>query len=444
METWSVERSAPLPARRRRRWFRLALAAVVTATGGAVAVVTLPAGADTRPPPGVRLTITDADEQSFESQQRFFLRFTDTWTDERGYQITWLPYGQGGAFQSIFETGPRSGSGSVVTHTAWVPDLTKTHCFVVRVWNSLRSNNSAPVCAAMEAPAAPESNDAVWSSSESVELVFKRSERFESPYRVYGRHRHETQWRVWPAKQWGTQPGGKARYRVEGVPADRTYCFRVTSVHALGESPPSEEACRDTLPSPTAGWRKLDNSNYTIIKPYNLNASDRWSYSPGEDIHTTRVYATDRPHLEGSPTSPRTEVRWDGLDYRRGMRMWEGDVWVTRGTDGAALMQIFREDQPDDGAAVDYMLRVYDEDGGTLRDNDRDTPAYMTGVYERWINVKVEHNATLGRIRVYLDDVLVHTVADYGDANRRMKNGVYGVDGTMSKAAFHDVTIWQG
>lgn len=445
--------------RRLKNVLRLSLAGVVAAAGVATAVVTLPANADTPGTPGIQLTLANAGYEEPVSdpgvapsavcppacpiprRQWVSMKYTDTWSNESGYKISWR-VGMTGPFEVIYQTGARSGSGSVVSFRA--SDLVggKTHCFVLEVWNNrAQRRGTGPVCGAAGRPSAPSGAQPVWSSAEAADVEFTRSTTFEAPYKVYVRRQNNSQWSVMPATQWGAQPSAtKARYRVTNLLAGTAYCFRVTSAHAFGESAPSAENCRATRPSLTAGWQAFNDPDFTVIKPYDVSADSRWDYDVA-NTHTTWVYATDKPHYQGSNTSPRTEIRWDGLDYSTGQRMWEAEVYVYAGTDEACIMQILRTDRPEDAPATDFMLHAFDDDGGTLK-HSRGSPVIATNVYDRWINVKVAHNATTRVIKVYIDDALAYTTTDNGPVSRRMKNGVYGVGGTVSKAAFRNVTLW--
>lgn len=132
---------------------------------------------------------------------------------------------------------------------------------------------------------------------------------------------------------------------------------------------------------PTDGWTQTSFS-YSWQKPWNLDLSARHSYSGG--VH----------------------------------RMWDADVYLPSGTDGASFVQILRGVHPSGTPATDIMLNVYDTGGG---------PVLRTGAYDTWFNVKIAHQASsgTGTVRVYLDDSLVLTVADRGPATRYFKNGVY-------------------
>ncbi|MEV8547563.1 GDSL-type esterase/lipase family protein [Streptomyces sp. NPDC051572] len=151
--------------------------------------------------------------------------------------------------------------------------------------------------------------------------------------------------------------------------------------------------------------------------------------------------AIDEPFEEGSSTDPRTEMRWK-VDYTTGNHMWDADVHLPSGTDGASFVQILRSVHPTDTPATDIMLNVYDTAGGTVRRYDG--TVLRTGAYDTWFNVKIAHQASsgTGTIKVYFDDSLVLTVADRGPATRYFKNGVYDHGSGRSEARFRNLRYW--
>ncbi|MEU6350354.1 polysaccharide lyase family 7 protein [Streptomyces sp. NPDC047072] len=189
---------------------------------------------------------------------------------------------------------------------------------------------------------------------------------------------------------------------------------------------------------PTDGWSST-SFTYSWQKPWDLELSERHSYSGG--VHRMWVYDTDEPFEEGSSTDPRTEMRWK-VDYATGDRMWDADVYLPSGTDGASFVQILRGVHPSGTPATDIMLNVYDTGGGTVRRYDG--TVLKTGAYDTWFNVKIAHQASsgTGTIKVYLDDSLVLTVADRGPATRYFKNGVYNHGSGRAEARFRNIRYW--
>ncbi|MFC4503362.1 MULTISPECIES: polysaccharide lyase family 7 protein [Streptomyces] len=189
---------------------------------------------------------------------------------------------------------------------------------------------------------------------------------------------------------------------------------------------------------PTDGWTET-SFTYSWQKPWNLDLADRHSSSGGVD--RMWVYATDEPFEEDSTTDPRTEMRWKN-DYKTGDRMWDADVYLPSGTDGASFVQILRSVHPSGTPATDIMLNVYNTSGGTVRRYDG--TVLKTNAYNTWFNVKIAHQASTGTgtIKVYFDDSLVLTVADRGPATRYFKNGVYNHGSGRVEARFRNITYW--
>ena len=191
---------------------------------------------------------------------------------------------------------------------------------------------------------------------------------------------------------------------------------------------------REAQALPTDGWTQK-SWTYSIHKPYNLNVSDRFKYSGG--VWYTWVYATDKPLSSGSTTEPRTEMRWNN-DYTSGNHMWDGDVYVPSGTDGVNIQQVF-------GAvsrATASMVRAYSPNGGELRRYSTDT--LLTAIYNKWINVKVAHDASGNSVRIYINNTLKRTDPDAGDATHYFKNGVYAQTGHSSRmeCRFRNLKQW--
>lgn len=183
-------------------------------------------------------------------------------------------------------------------------------------------------------------------------------------------------------------------------------------------------------------WHSYNDSFY-IVKPYNLQQSDRFRIVGGREYQTW-VCSNDKPFAEGSPTAPRTEIAWENT-YTSGQRMWEADVYIVAGTAGSNIMQIFHAERPDDDAvATDIRIRVYNDHGGRLKAKDGEQEI-ATGVYDHWFNLKVAHNTVTHQIKIYIDDRLMVTVPDSGSHSssqqHQFKNGVYGSDGGVANGS---------
>ena len=187
---------------------------------------------------------------------------------------------------------------------------------------------------------------------------------------------------------------------------------------------------------PTDGWNKT-SFTYGMQKPWNLDLSDRYSNSGG--VHRMWVYSTDKPMSQGSSTDPRTEMRWQ-QEYTTGRHMWDADVYLPSGTNGATFVQILRVIHPEGTPATDFMLNAYSANGGSVRAYD--STVLKTGVYDTWFNVKLAHDASDGTVRVYFDNALVLTRDDRGPATRHFKNGVYHHGSGRAEARFRNITYW--
>jgi hypothetical protein len=367
-----------------------------------------------------------------DRRQWVTLRFTDTWLDEDYYQVRHLN-------RVVYQVDGRAGSGAV--HTFKVSQLEGgvTHCFSLTALSTGGDQAFSAVCAAAAPPGEPTEAQVVWSSADAMDVQVRRPEAFEGTYRVEFRRDGQTTWTARSAPPFEPAPSGVRRLRVVGLDPSSRYCLRVRTYHALGLSAPTGIVCGLTVPSPTAGWHKYGDE-FTVQPPWNLQVHDRYRYDGVTNTHTTWVYSDDEPLGPGSDTDPRTEMRWSH-EYESGQRMWEADVYVVGGTDGASVVQILRE-RGGTTPATDFMLRAYNQGNGTLRRYTDRGEVVATNIYNRWVNIKVEHAPELGRIRVYVDDRLVLTTTDNGPASRNFKNGVYHKGEGRAEARFRNITFW--
>ncbi|MFI6097928.1 polysaccharide lyase family 7 protein [Lentzea sp. NPDC051213] len=191
---------------------------------------------------------------------------------------------------------------------------------------------------------------------------------------------------------------------------------------------------------PSAQWVSAPYS-YTVQKPWNLAQSARYSFTGG--VHTMWVYDYDEPHTQGSPTDPRTELRFN-TEYTSGQRAWQGEIYVPSGVSGPTIVQILRETRPAGTRATDIMLNVTNINGGTLRKDSNQVIA--TGIYNKWFTIRIEHTAVAngtGTTRTYYNGSLKLTHADEGPANRYFKNGVYHHGSGRAEARFRNITYWR-
>jgi hypothetical protein len=371
-------------------------------------------------------------EEPVYRRQWITLRFTDTWLDEVSYQIRHLN-------RIVYQAGGRAGTGTV--HAFRVSQLEGgvTHCFGLTARSSGGEEAHSVVCAAAAPPGQPSEAQVVWSSADAMDVQVRRPDAYESAYRVEFRREGQTQWTVRAGLPSEPAPTGFRRLRVTGLEQNARYCLRVRAYHGLGQSAPTDVVCGSTVRSPTSGWHEY-HDKFTVQQPWNLQVSDRYRYDAATRTHTTWVYSDDEPLGPGSDTDPRTEMRWSH-DYGSGQRMWEADVYVVAATDGASIVQIIR-DRGAGTPATDFMLRAYNQQNGTLRRYTDRGEIVATNVYNRWINIKVEHAPAVRMIRVYVDDRLALTTTDNGPASRNFKNGVYHKGEGRAEARFRDITFW--
>jgi hypothetical protein len=202
--------------------------------------------------------------------------------------------------------------------------------------------------------------------------------------------------------------------------------------------PASGDTGASTATSPTDGWRKQKFA-FSLHKPWNKELDQRYRFDSDSKTHRTWVNSTDEPLKKGSPTDPRTEMRWH-QEYTKGRHMWDGDVYIREGTDGPSFMQILRVKHPEGTPATDIMMNAYNENGGTVKSYNGSV--IKSGVYNKWWNLKVAHNATTGKIQVYADNKLVLTTKDRGPATRHFKNGVYHHGDGRAEARFRNIRYW--
>ncbi|KAJ4751480.1 Citrate-binding protein [Rhynchospora pubera] len=176
----------------------------------------------------------------------------------------------------------------------------------------------------------------------------------------------------------------------------------------------------------------LDESNFKLQQPYNLDPSERYSFENG--IRKLWVYSNDEPFKQDSDTKPRTEIRMTGYDYSDGVWQFEGYGYVPSGTTGVSIMQIFGADNQ----ATSIMLRVYD---GQLKYYNTDV--IEDNIYDRWFRVNVIH--TVGdSITVFIDGTQKYVADDKGGSDHYFKFGVYTQEGSSDymESRWKDVQIY--
>ncbi|KAJ4751477.1 Citrate-binding protein [Rhynchospora pubera] len=173
-------------------------------------------------------------------------------------------------------------------------------------------------------------------------------------------------------------------------------------------------------PDPIDGFTAvpLNEDNFVLQKPYNVNPSDRYSFKNG--VRKLWVYSNDKPFRQDSDTKPRTEIRMKGYDYSDGVWQFEGYGYVPSGTTGVCIMQIFGADNQ----ATSIMLRVYN---GQLKYYNTDV--IEKNIYNRWFRVNVIH--TVGEsIIVFINGTQKYVADDQGGSDHYFKFGVYTQEGS--------------
>jgi hypothetical protein len=201
-------------------------------------------------------------------------------------------------------------------------------------------------------------------------------------------------------------------------------------------APPWDGALVDAAcgEDPTAGFTEYQDT-YKVQHPYNLTEADRFSASPAAGgFYTAWIYPTDLPYSMGSPTGPRTEMRWL-QNWNTGEREWEGDVLVDSPTDHACIMQV-KTDTPNGHEAI--YLDVYK---GNLLNGPG--PVVATNVLGQWMHLNVAYNTATRVARVWLNGCLVFTRTHPVDALWYFKNGVYGCDSAICRSHFQNIRFWQ-
>jgi len=182
--------------------------------------------------------------------------------------------------------------------------------------------------------------------------------------------------------------------------------------------------------APTDGWTQK-SWTYTLHKPYNRATSERFLFDG--TTYFLWVFPNDPPFQPPPKTGgPRTELRWQN-NYTSGQRMWDGDIFVTRGT-RSTVVQVFGGQTH----ATASQIRAHGD--GSLRRYD--STVIHTDAYERWVNIKIAHDADANVVRIWGNDVLKSTEPDRGNKTHYFKNGVYGCGTGRCEARFRNLKMW--
>ncbi|CAJ2641596.1 unnamed protein product [Trifolium pratense] len=187
---------------------------------------------------------------------------------------------------------------------------------------------------------------------------------------------------------------------------------------------------------PTQGFTpvSLDNSNFVIQKPYDVQENQRYSYTNG--VHQFWVYPTDKPFKNDTNTKPRTEIRISGYDYTCGIWQFEGYGYIPSGTSGVSIMQVFGGSP----YATTAMLRIYD---GSL--TYYESPILTPNIYNRWFRVNVIHDVDANNVKIYIDGDLKYDVAGRGANTHYFKFGVYlqNNPSNCTESRWKDIKVFQ-
>jgi hypothetical protein len=175
---------------------------------------------------------------------------------------------------------------------------------------------------------------------------------------------------------------------------------------------------------------------FAVQHPYDLPESARFSTDPGP-VYDAWVFKGDKPLRRGSGTGPRTEMRW-GLDWSKGLHVWEADVLIDPGTEKTAIMQVKTNTG---GEAIYAQVK-----NGNLFQVSGGGGLVLRNAIGRWFHMACAYDPASGVSRVWVNGQLVST----GHYPRRagtvwyFKNGVYynGGGNAKSEAHFKNIQFW--
>jgi hypothetical protein len=196
--------------------------------------------------------------------------------------------------------------------------------------------------------------------------------------------------------------------------------------HSFEPVPPP--VAMDCPEDPTQGFTEYQDS-FVIQRPYDLPAKDRFSYDQG--IYTAWVLPGDKSHATWSGTKSRTETRFS--DLKTGEHLYSADVMVEPGSENVCVQQFKGALGP-----LGTYLRV---NGGTLHQLNGDTVA--TGIYGKWINMKVAWDIPSGTGRVWINNCLKTTVHGTKGSTWYFKFGTYTCASAKCTAHFKNIHFYQ-
>ena len=200
------------------------------------------------------------------------------------------------------------------------------------------------------------------------------------------------------------------------------------------EGPPvGPEVKMDCPEDPTAGLTEYKDT-FKVEHPYDLPASARFSIDGG--IYNFWVMHGDKKHSASSNApNPRTEARWS-QNFKTGIRMFSADIfWDKSVTNGTVVMQVHTTAT---GIGPVYMVA----NGGGV--SPLDGSKVPGGLFDKWINLKVEIDAGTTASRYWVNNCLVTSKGSgtRGDGNDYFKIGVYHCDAGTCRAKVKNVHLY--
>ena len=200
------------------------------------------------------------------------------------------------------------------------------------------------------------------------------------------------------------------------------------------EGPPvGPEVKMDCPEDPTAGFTEYKDT-FRVEHPYDLPTSARFSIDGG--IYNFWVMQGDKRHNPNSTArNPRTEARFS-QNFRTGIRLFSADVfWEKSVNKGSVVMQVHTTTT---GIGPVYMVA----NGNNV--SPLDASKVPGGLFDRWINLKVEINAQTTGSRYWVNNCLVATRGSgtRGDGNNYFKMGVYHCDSGTCRDRYKNVKLY--
>jgi hypothetical protein len=185
----------------------------------------------------------------------------------------------------------------------------------------------------------------------------------------------------------------------------------------------------------------------SLYKHYSVNTDERGFFHGAETFWVSR---SDKPFLRGSKTNPRCEKSVD-LFWKSGTYTFDGYLMAKRTSVKGTLnhdfiaMQIFGARGKQYGNTA-LSLRVYDGANGRIKAYGSWSKAQVvaTNIYDKWIHVRVIHDATRHRIKVFINDILKIDGPDNGPPNSSTRKAYYFKYGVYQDDTATDTTssIW--